>query len=573
MTIFTPTIITLLAILLLTLDTDKLNQFFRAPRPVTNYMLYSVAITGVSCFLNYYLLGANNTLLINSLYYIVIPIFGAIMYKDLGKNLLLFLGVMGVLNLIYILYQVNINSEVISGVADNSNWSSTLLLCSGIAIAVLISRSWLSLSIGVLASIGTLLLIYGENCSRGTLFAATITLIIVAVGIVKKHRIILYISLAVIAVVGIILLSKNIEASDNIRAELATATLKLIKSSPLIGHGAGRYEEVSPPFISESYYLLDFVTDRHTHPHNEILFWASTFGLAGVLLLASYAIVAFVALKKWRNSSKKYQIDYILATAIIFFILLIHGQVDVILSEWPCNTIFLLAAGMLWGYAADNGSVAPPFAELEESNVKWPLYIVQLVLAFIISFSAISTACSSYYYRKARLAKNRESAGQVAKYWESSVGWQHNVRNLYGYALFALYDLKDANLAISLIDDMRSSCVMANHVRSQLLLARAYAVTGDLERALEHFNLDQKNYPLSIVNLVLKQRIEEDLKLDEESKNSKLELERVVKKRGYKPSIVPYIMKNQSLDIIPRNIPKEYLLESDGESDGEVTVK
>lgn len=553
---FTPAILALLAVFLLTLDTERLNQFFRADVPLTHRMLYALIPGGLALLLHYYHLRGNHMVLLSGLYYFSVPLLGALYYREFATKILWLVAGLGVISFVLML-SLRLNGEVPIGLTGNWNWSSTLLLCGMLSLSILWRRNWAVAICSITATLLILWWMFGQYYSRGTILAVILAGAVVSCMLVRKYRKWLIASISIASLASIITLGIHLEQADQVRMELFKAAIRLIEEKPLMGHGPGRFEDAVSPHLSESYYLLPISADRNPHPHNELLFLGSTLGIGGMILLLAYAAAALAALNKLRKSAEPTATP-LAVIALLFFLLFFHGQLDVILNNWPCNTIFLLFSGILWGYAADNGAKAPPLAELEQSNVVWPLRVVQSLLLFGVIFLLIQTGFSSFYAREARLQSEHGDKKATHALWEKSISFQATPQNLYAAALTALFDRKDPAEALRLLNRILPETSFTHYLHSNQMTGRALAAQGKYKEALPFFDAEQRNYPLSIVNLTLKRQVEEQLGEKDAAKATSRQLFQILEKRSLRPEAIPYLQKNWARDFQPETIPAEF---------------
>ncbi len=540
--IFTPAALASLAILLLTLKPEDLRRFFLADEKITHRMLFAFIPGGTALLLHYYGF-RNNTLLLNGVYIFVLPMLGAVYYRQFLRPFFIFLYIVSVANIIFLCFSP-------LGLAGNWNWSAALLLMFPFLPPFRGKYRIAGLSVRIAVALCCMCFCLGrEYFSRGAVLALALTLLLSSVIIYRRKLVTLPAVFAVLA--GIFYAgTRTPGASELVRIELFKGAGRLMAQHPFTGVSPGGFESRISSLLSENYWLLEFAADRNPHPHNEFLAWGCALGIGGIILLAACFAAACAALVKARRDTAG-EGSVIICTALIFFLLFFHGQLDTVLSSWPCGIIFLLAAGMLWGYAADNKGAVPPRPEMEKSSVVWPLRAVQILLAAGMLGAAGRAGISSWYARQAKLPENRSESYDL---WKKSIIFLPAPENLYGGAMKALFERKDAGETLRLLNRLPETGVR-RYLHSCQLSGRALAVQGKYDEAIACFNLELENYPLSIVALALKLSVEKAAGRSDDAAATYRRLEKILEMRRLRPEAVPYLLRHWGDDFRQRDIP------------------
>ena len=132
--------LTLLAVLLMLWSVERLREIFMPDRAlVRNMMLMAVPAILVT-LLHYYQWRGNLDLLLNGLYWIAIPVFGALYAKEFRSILPVACMVPGAANLIYLCIEY-VRHVGPFGITGNWNWSISLSVLAGLSSCELATSS------------------------------------------------------------------------------------------------------------------------------------------------------------------------------------------------------------------------------------------------------------------------------------------------------------------------------------------------------------------------------------------------------------------------------------------------
>ena len=476
----------LAAILLLTLDPERLRRFFVPLRPSVAHALYWAIPGALAMLFHYYHSQGDPVAFLDALYLLAVPLAAAVWAEELRTPFLLYLALLGAADLIFLTIQ-RINGLPAYGVTGNWNWSAAVITLGGAALALLVRpKEW---PLGALCGLALTLIGGTAWFSRGAA-AATLIAIPVSIALLSRKRTLRIGALIFVIAGGLALIVAGQTDADRTRHDLALAAVTIFREHPLIGAGVGRFESEAPAALPESYYDNRFVAERHPHPHNEIYRLAAELGLAGLCLCGAAAMILAGACRRCREEGGPVEEPAFLLFAVLMPVL--HGQVDVLLNEWPVDTILLAALGLNWAAGAgENEAAATP--ESEVSPVRWPLRAVQIVLAALLALLLVRSGVSGWYARQAMLAQ-REGRDAEAL-WRASRTWFATPRNLYAGAAIALYDRKDPKTARELLTRLETETPMRNYLHNQGLMARALAAEGDVAAAIPRFEAELRNFP------------------------------------------------------------------------------
>ena len=124
----------------------------------------------------------------------------------------------------------------------------------------------------------------------------------------------------------------------DIRGPLWFNTLMMVKQSPGIGHGPGKFLEKYPRFRSREHSSRLVAAEMTEHPHNELLYIAAELGAPSAIIWLSFMILLlFIKVRSREGHLAKFG----------FFILLTMSFFDKTLISPPGNLLFWLFSGIL----------------------------------------------------------------------------------------------------------------------------------------------------------------------------------------------------------------------------------
>lgn len=249
-----------------------------------------------------------------------------------------------------------------------------------------------------------------------------------------------------------------------------SAELALVNSG--YGVGMSAFERHIDPHLPKEYYFSDFAAERHPHPHNELLALWSGYGVAGAVFLA----LLFVGCSGGFRTGSAVRVW----AFWMVLVMLIHGQFDVLLDTPLAGTLFWCVAGALAGTPVRGG------------RPHWIFGTAGLLVALFwagLSFGAGLLERDSMF---SSLGGDRFAARSKL---EKSLAIFPRPSARYRAGMVALFDFKDMAGAIGHLEKLTPG-----YVHSNGLLARAWALRGDRERALEYFARETSRFPMSALN-------------------------------------------------------------------------
>ena len=523
--------------LLLALVPERLRRFADLAQDNVRQVLYCMIPAGIVLLMHYYFSRGNTDILCRGLFFFILPIFGAVYAGELKRPLLWATVILGIANAAVLGIQF-FQGMPPYGVTGNWNWSATLLVTALLAGTGLIR----SMKVCAVLFAGALLIPFcyflPENWRvyfpRGTAASVWIAgALLAGLWMMRKGRRIIG-GVCLLAVAAGLVFGAVCAEKDISRSSLAAGAINMVKSHPIAGSGPGRFESEIPSFLPACYFEGDFPAERHPHPHNQLLKFLAEFGLSGAVLFAAFCLILY------RSGLRVKAGEDSMILWLIAGMLTIHGMVDVLLEEWPLNVIWLLALGVLWGENVEWKSADIP--EMEKSEVYWPLRVVQIIFAVLLAVQVVREGTGSFYARRAKL-------GGGAEDWARSRAWKVTPENLYAGAMHSLFDRKDPQAALQFLQRVELETTYRNYLHNQGLTARCLAVTGKLAESLPYFEAEQRNYPVSAVNLYFHAQVLQKMGRSSEAEGKLAAMRKILAERGRTEADLPVLIRNPAEEL------------------------
>lgn len=201
----------------------------------------------------------------------------------------------------------------------------------------LISTVALLWSIGV--ATGTLVILYISEC-RASLVAGVAVVVVWCLSASRMWIRIVGVG-AVASGVAVLTLAAS-ERVDrwyaaDIRGPLWQSTVRMIGDAPLTGHGFGQFRQSFTKYKSDDIARRTVAAAVTSHPHNEFLFLAATFGIPAA---TAWLVLVCAGLQQFGNN-----VPWQLAR-VSALILLVHGCLDKSMAVSPASVLFPLFLGI-----------------------------------------------------------------------------------------------------------------------------------------------------------------------------------------------------------------------------------
>ena len=449
------------------------------------------------------------------LFYLMLPLAGFCCSRELLRMLPYYLGGIGVLAVIAVFRETLSAAGPIVGMTGNWNWSASLLAVTlpFLAFALPIRFRKVAFILLLCVALALPLFHFYPYWSRGTLVAAVGAGVLLA-GCrfaarrkrgVRRMMVCLFLLAAFLA--GGILLrlpvagsgSPSMELRAESRIPLWQGAAAMAASRPLTGWGPARFEAEIPRFLPPEYFDTAYATDRHPHPHSEWLVYFCGFGVVGAVLFLTLTVLLLRGVVRCR--SREPELLFLGWGALL---LLLHGQLDVLLSTPLCGGIFLLTAG---AFAAKGGR---GFA-LEPVEPRLPLRALSAAaLALLAGGASLRGAVSGGDLREGKLAGLSGRFDAAAGALERSIRWRPGAENLVYLAQLELFNRRNPARAEELLRRLPESGFEV-YGHSFRTLGQALAVQGKFPEALDALARDEALFSASALDPGLRAMIFERL--------------------------------------------------------------
>ena len=466
---------------------------------ISRWLLILTAVNFLSAILSQFRLPGPPDRFCIALFYLLLPLAGCVWADCWKRQLPFFFTGLALVTLIINFNEFFHNLEPI-GLSGNWNWNQTLLAVSLPFPFLLLCRKHARLIIlaAAAAAVFLLWLLFPHNTSRAVILAvpgAALLLLCSRFGSNSRIRVLPAILVAAggVALFLIVMLAPPApiaaELNADSRIQLWRGAFDLVNNNILFGVGPGRFEDVIPHYLPEDYFRTPFVADRHPHPHNEILLYLASFGVTGLIwavLLIAVLVRGIIRLRSFDRIG--------LGLAFAALVLLLHGQLDVLLSMPLAGGIFLLLAGMFWKSGAPRPE--PPPAAI-------PLRARQLAALFCVLagvYIGWGNFASGLALRSARLARDRGDVPKASADLQKSLNVKPTPQAYLFQGSIELFDRKDPVAAANAFGELEKRLGLSNYSHANGLMARALASSGREKEALGYFEREQQNFPLSGLN-------------------------------------------------------------------------
>ena len=461
---------------------------------------------------------------------------GAVIADKWKKTFPLLAGIFAVILLVY---SAMTNNFV--GFPGNWNWNFTLV---AVTIPAVVSWFFKGKKLVVVSLIAIAVFIAAgvlkrpDILPRGTLLAlagAAATMLAME-KIPEKLRLKVIAGFFVFAIFAFILFV-HVFGRDipDYRVQLWRGSCQLFLEHPFSGCGQSRFEGLVPDFLPEEYHYVKFRAERHTHPHNEVLFMLTSFGIAGGLFLL---LAMTNAIKK--IGAKDFNTKYLEWVVLVLFF---HGMVDVLLGEVHSGTLFWVSLGAL---------NAPPLTETPDSAVPGKISTANKIIRRIsgalvlvcFMLLAARNLVGTALCREAKLDFRNGGRTIALLVNAEKIKPTPETSYLLGIEYFRTGKLA---LAVQKFADIESKFGWGGYVHSNGLAARTCAAQKKYEQAIVYFAREQHRFPFSIVNVYYQLKMLKAI-FPEAAEQHMEQFDRLLKQRGIERKNLPEIMRYQYLD-------------------------
>ncbi|MBQ9772284.1 MAG: O-antigen ligase family protein [Lentisphaeria bacterium] len=479
-----------------------------------------------------------------SLYWCILPIFGAVYRNDLERKLPTALGFFWLANVIVCIWTESAGYGM-HGITGNWNWSAILMLIS-IPFAIrCIPQNCRGrrIYIVLMLLVTFVLMVYLQ--SRAMVLSGAAAAGFWLFMKFRKARIALAAAFVLLILAGGYMAFKVYpERTQNflkneIRVELWKSAVNMIRDVPT-GAGVVEYENISIPYRTIEYFKHRHATLRDPHPHNEVLYLAATLGVAAAAAFLVWIIIALIrAVQEYdKGFMSRKRVLFLLS----FIVILCSSMLDLTLQVWPVGYLGLLYFGMF---------AFPGKRTREEAAAVPANKIGKILLAFTILLALINLA-GTFCWEASHDAVRRMNTPAAKKYAKAALLLAPEIPNLIYRAAMDMAP-RDRDFSMELADRMQES-PWRDYCHIHGLKAMLFAVRGENEKAIEEYMLDAKCYPLQIlpcwgILMAYGRMGRQDLFFP-----VVMELRRRIKARNLTPEQIKAIHKQPEYDLHPERI-------------------
>ena len=501
----------------------------------------------VSAWLQNILYGGPAEFAYSSGFFFLVPVAGILYSQELKRIFPLFAALIFLPVLV-----ITWRSENFSGWAGNWNWNFSLLAVCASSFFFLnpkwsIRKSALTGLAVICTGLAAVSFFHPELTPRGT-FAGIIgaSCCIFFFRNVKPNRrwafAIWAAALTVVLFIGSVGTMFN-RILDS-RFQLWRGSFDFVIAHFPLGVGPDRFESMITPYLPEIYYFTPFAASRHPHPHNELLNAGACYGFAGIVFFVLLLLLVL------RGIRKKDRLGIWLGWCVL--LLAVHGQFDVLLSIPQTGFWFLLGAGVLAGNGLSAGRDACG------SHMRIPGYTAAIICLLLAVSQIYFSWMGSRHLRLARLELLKKNPAGAKANLHTGLNYQLSAPALYTAGAVELFNFRDPDEAIRLLELIRSRLGLPGIYHSNALLGRAYALKQDYPRSIDSFDRELHYYPMSAVASGLKLMVLRQMKSDSKTIfDENQRFLRLMQLRELKPEEFPRLLRNQDLDDRPLKLQKE----------------
>ena len=518
---------------------SRLKKLWDIPR--LRFLLIFAAAGVVTACLQQLIFPGPAEYVYTSLFFFLLPVAGMIFSSELKRLMPCFAALLFIPAII-----VTLRSPDLSGWAGNWNWNFSLLAVSVSAWFLFFCRgNWQKAALWGLGSVTLALILVScfkpDITPRGTfagLIGATLCIAIFRnVSSGRRWAVALWgIILTLVLFAGAV--GNVFDRIRDSRFQLWRGSLECALTHFPIGVGFDRFESMINACLPEIYYFTPFAASRHPHPHNELLNYAVSYGLAGAVF---FVLLCLALLRGLRFRDRR-------CVWICWSVLLlgIHGQFDVLLGIPQTGTLFLLGAGVL---AGNSVTKLPLSGKNFTAHIGKFLGICLFVFAF---FLAVSCGKSGYFLREARLALFRKDTVQAEIMLKKSLDSHVSANALYTAGAVSLFNFRNPDMAIGYLERISSELGLPMVYHSNALLARAFAIKGEYAKAINYFDEELRFYPFSALASGLRLSVLRQANADEKAiTEENVRFAALMKMRGLQVEEFSKLLRNQELDDAP----------------------
>jgi hypothetical protein len=279
--------------------------------------------------------------------------------------------------------------------------------------------------------------------------------------------------------------------------------------------------------------------------------------MLGSLGMIGFLAAAYLWIQPIIHCLKKFQ-DLDLQTKLtilVFIALSAHSMVDIVMSRWPTMYVALILQGLLWSESftstrqtADSSTTTSTSSDKIKFSIPQPLHAAAVAASFLFAvFFSYRDAIGSAAERRAVMAYEYGCFAVAAQEYDKAAQSTSNPIFAYQAGIFSIIYLRDYFLSLKYFTFLQSLPATIP-VHSNAHIAECLIHSNRKRDALDFLEKELRVYPISIIAIYNKMRLEIDLGLAERAKATNERLEWALKFKGLKRKDLACILKNPELD-------------------------
>lgn len=501
-----------------------------------------------------------------SLAYIVIPLFILLNKSAFLRYMPWFIILLWLLNTYFSGISFFCNEEY-SGIARNRNWNACFILTSTPFVMFFIYKALTQYKVRKILIYLVLLCplsisLYGLYYCYSR--AANITLLLLLFLTIFLHmkpqaqKITVYCGIIAISAITYLFYIKGTDSfasliANDVRVPLWEGTINLIKDKWAMGVGAELFESEFSTYCPVEYHLRPDAAVRNDHPHNHLLFIASTFGIFGLIawcFLLFYPVLRF-ALNFDREKNPLMKIYFFAFLAII-----IHGMLDMVMYRWPTNIMALMFLGLLWSriWQSPRYEIADTPNKLTTIVRAAVLFILSVSLIFFLVQNIIYSSHLRYgmYYSHEKIEDFDKAAGELQK----AINTKKESVAIYKAGMNSFFMLGNPDLTLKYLKLIKEQ-PGKRFAHTDGFISNILCSKGHFREALPYLRQELIHYPLSISSWNNIIRLYSILGMKKEAEQAVERMNLCLYYKGLTPKMLPLILENPDFDDHPYKIPEE----------------
>ena len=470
------------ALAVIIFNVSRLKQQLQHSRILRFTAIASVLVI-TAAVIQQFLYGGSTEHLYHAIFYAATPLAASAIAPELRRSL------PGVTTVAAgLLLWSGITSENFTGLTGNWNWTQILFfaMLPGCFIRFKIADALKYSLLALFFFIAAGSLFYPEQLS----LTLCIILPFILIGMLLWNRFsarfctvlaVILFALMLTAICGISMW-KDVSTISDSRIQLFASTGKLLGRHGIIGVGPGRFFDFIQEYITPEYFLAPFSAPHHPHPHNELLYLWSSFGIAGIIFIATLFCGVMQSFPRRHISLRN------LMPVWIFLLIFLCGQTDLTAA---------IISGAFW-MLASAGIAMAPHRKFAPENSKFQL--AGFIMSALFLLAAITDFRATFLLRKGRVVILGHHPEYALKYYQDSLAVKDSKEALYRSAEIALHGFNDHKSALQYLTQLQKKLGFYNYLHTNRMKAVCLVNINRLPEALEHLESELQAYPLSIIN-------------------------------------------------------------------------